>query len=227
MKLTRRSFLKVAGVAATVAGMPLTAKGAENFKTHKPYTEGGIAPVPDRVVTSGCIWCQNGCSMKVHVQGGRIVNIYGNPDDPVTGGKLCPKGQNNVNVLYNKYRLKAPLKRIGERGSSSSYKEISWEQALTEIADKLKAVKEKYGPESLAWWVAGRSESQARSGLSGTFQKLYGTPHREGTGPFCNFAGGAASNSIMGHNNPPWTYTREDFGGADFYGRNTERTTKI
>lgn len=180
MKLTRRTFLKVAGVAAAVAGLPATAKGAEDFKTHKPYTESGIAPMPDRAVTAGCQWCQTGCSMKVHVQGGRIVNIYGNPDDPVTGGRLCPKGQNSVNMLYNKYRLKAPLKRIGPRGKAESYQEISWEQALTEISDKLKAVKAKYGPEALAWWTGGRSESQARAGLTGAFEKLYGTPHREG-----------------------------------------------
>lgn len=217
VKLTRRLFLKAAGVTAAVAGMSSTAKGAEDWKTHKPYTDSGIAPVPDKVVTSGCMWCQSACSMKVHVSGGRIVNIYGNPDDPVTGGRLCPKGQNNVNMLYNKYRLKAPLKRVGPRGKPESYQEISWEQALTEIAEKLRTVKEKYGPEAFAWWVAGRSESQARAGLSGTFQKLYGTPHREGTGPFCNFSGGVASNSILGHNNPPWIYTRDDFGGADWY----------
>lgn len=217
LRLSRRTFLRISGAAAALAGLPSTAKGTEKEVIHKPYTESGSAPVPDKVVTSGCIWCQNGCSMKVHVQGGRIVNIYGNPDDPLTGGRLCPKGQNNVSVLYNKYRLKAPLKRVGPRGKAESYQEISWEQALTEISEKLKAVKEKYGPETLAWWVAGRSESQARAGLSGTFQKLYGTPHREGTGPFCNFSGGAASNSILGHNNPPWTYTRGDFGGADWY----------
>lgn len=217
MKLTRRSFLRVAGTAAVAAGAPRAAPGAGAATTHRPYTEGGIAPVPDTVVTSGCLWCQNACSMKVHVSGGRIVNIYGNPDDPVTEGRLCPKGQNNVAMLYSRYRLRAPLKRVGPRGSPSSYQETTWEQALTEIAERLKAVSATYGPEALAWWVAGRSESQARGGLTGAFQQLYGTPHREGTGPFCNFAGGAASTSILGHNNPPWIYTRADFGGADWY----------
>jgi anaerobic selenocysteine-containing dehydrogenase len=217
INLSRRSFLKFAGAATAVAGIYSSADAAEDLKTHKPYTEHGIAPVPNNVVTSGCAWCQNACSMKVHVQSGRIVNIYGNPDDPVTNGRLCPKGQSNVDMLYNKYRLKAPLKRIGPRGKPESYQEISWDQALTEIAEKLKMVKEKYGPETLAWFVGGRSESQARAALTGTFEKLYGTPHREGTGPFCNFAGTAASNSILGHNNPPWIYTRDDFGGADWY----------
>lgn len=217
VKLTRRSFLKVVSATAVTAGAIPAALAGEDASSRKPYTEGGVSPVPDTVVTSGCMWCQNACSMKVHVQGGRIVNIYGNPDDPVTEGRLCPKGQNNVNMLYNKYRLKTPLKRVGPRGRAESYHAVSWDQALSEIAGKLKAVREKYGPEAFAWWVAGRSESQARSGLTGTFEKLYGTPHREGTGPFCNFAGSSASNSILGHNNPPWTYTRDDFGGADWY----------
>jgi anaerobic selenocysteine-containing dehydrogenase len=209
--------LKFAGAGAVMAGMPSMAFGGAKGKAPKPYTEEGIAPMPDKVVTAGCAWCQNACSMKVHVKDGRIVNIYGNPDDPVTGGRICSKGQNCANMLYNKYRLKSPLKRVGTRGKPESYQEISWEQALTEIAEKLKAVREKYGPEALAWWVAGRSESQARAGLTGTFQRLYGTPHREGTGPLCNLAGTTASNSILGHNNPSWIFTRDDFGGADWY----------
>lgn len=217
LNLTRRSFLKVAGTAAAVAGMASTVSGAGDPKMHKSYTDEGIAPLPDKVVTAGCPWCQTGCSMKVHVKDGRIVNIYGNPDDPVTGGKLCPKGQASIGLLYNKYRMKSPLKRVGPRGNPESYQEISWEQALTEIAEKLKTVKEKYGPEALAWFTGGRSESQARAGLTGAFEKLYGTPHREGTGPFCNLAGTSASNSILGHNNPPWIYTRDDFGSADWY----------
>ena len=141
INLSRRSFLKFAGAATAVAGIYSSADAAEDLKTHKPYTEHGIAPVPNNVVTSGCAWCQNACSMKVHVQSGRIVNIYGNPDDPVTNGRLCPKGQSNVDMLYNKYRLKAPLKRIGPMGKPESYQEISWDQALTEIAEKLKMVK--------------------------------------------------------------------------------------
>ena len=218
-ELTRRTFLKVAGASAALSGLPLStlAQAAPAAPAPGRFGDAGAAPLPEQVVTSGCQWCQSACSMKVHVRGERIVNIYGNPDDPVTEGRLCPKGQSGVNMIYNKYRLKSPLKRVGPRGKAESYKEISWDQALTEIADKLKAVLEKHGPEALAWFVAGRSESQARGALTGAFQKLYGTPHREGTGPFCNLAGTSASNSILGHNNPPWIYTRDDFGGADWY----------
>lgn len=216
MELTRRTFLKVTGASAALAGLPLTG-AAQAAPADGRFGDAGAAPQPEQVFTAGCQWCQSTCSMKVHVREGRIVNVFGNPDDPVSEGRLCPKGQASVGMLYNKYRLKAPLKRVGPRGKPESYQEIGWDQALTEIADKLKAVRDKHGPEALAWWVAGRSESQARAGLTGTFEKLYGTPHREGTGPFCNLAGTSASNSILGHNNPPWTYTRDDFGGADWY----------
>ncbi len=219
IELTRRSFLKVAGASAAVAGLPFSgpAQAAQAAPAAGRFGDAGAAPLPDQVFTAGCQWCQSTCSMKVHVREGRIVNIYGNPDDPVTEGTLCPKGQASAGMLYNKYRLKSPLKRVGPRGKPESYQEISWDQALTEIAEKLKAVSVKHGPEALAWYVGGRSESQARAGLTGTFEKLYGTPHREGTGPFCNLAGTTASNSILGHNNPPWTYTRDDYYGADWY----------
>lgn len=218
-KLSKRSFLKVAGASAAASGLPLSslAQAGPAARAAAGSGDAGIAAPAEKVVTSGCQWCQSACSMKVHVRGDRIVNVYGNPDDPVTEGRLCPKGQSGVNMIYNKYRLKSPLKRVGPRGSPESYQEISWEQALTEIADKLKAVRDTHGPEAFAWFVAGRSESQARAALTGAFQKMYGTPHREGTGPFCNLAGTSASNSILGHNNPPWIYTRDDFGGADWY----------
>ena len=218
-ELSRRTFLKVTGATAALAGLPVSgpAQAVQAVPLAGRYGDAGAAPLPEQVITAGCPFCQSTCSMKVHVREGRIVNIYGNPDDPVTEGRLCPKGQASASMLYNKYRLKAPMKRVGPRGKPESYQEISWDQALTEIAEKLKAVSAKHGPEALAWWTGGRSESQARAGLTGTFQKLHGTPHREGTGPFCNLAGTTASNSILGHNNPPWTYTRDDFGGADWY----------
>ena len=59
LNLTRRSFLKVAGTAAAVAGMASTVGGAGDPKTHKSYTDEGMAPLPDKVVTAGCPWCRN------------------------------------------------------------------------------------------------------------------------------------------------------------------------
>jgi anaerobic selenocysteine-containing dehydrogenase len=216
-KLSRRTFLKVAG-ATTAAVMALSGTQKQAIsQINQPYTESGIAPIPDTVEVTGCMYCQNGCSMKVHLKNGRIVNIDGNPDDPVTNGRLCPKGQNNLNKIYNKYRLKNPLKRVGPRGSAGSYQEISWEQAFKEIAEKLHELRNTYGGEALAMFVAGRSEGQARSAFGGPFGNLFGVANREGTGPLCNYAGQPAGSSVIGHRNPPWTYTREDFGGADWY----------
>ena len=97
-----------------------------------------------------------------------------------------------------------------------SYQEISWEQALTEIAEKLKTVKKSTGLKRLHGLLR-KERITSKGRINRHISKLYGTPHREGTGPFCNLAGTSASNSILGHNNPPWIYTRDDFGSADWY----------
>ncbi|MBI4600848.1 MAG: molybdopterin-dependent oxidoreductase, partial [Planctomycetes bacterium] len=61
-------------------------------------------------------------------------------DSPTTAastpGRLCPKGQAGVQVLYDPYRIKHPLKRVGARGSGK-WQRISWTQAFTEIAEKM------------------------------------------------------------------------------------------
>ncbi|MDD5703367.1 MAG: molybdopterin-dependent oxidoreductase [Dehalococcoidales bacterium] len=101
-----------------------------------------------KVTLTTCKSCHGGCGVKVTTEDGVIVHIEGNPDS-LTRGTMCSKGLSSIQHIDNPYRLKYPLKRAGEKGEGK-WKRISWDEALTTIADKMKDAIEKHGPFSIA-----------------------------------------------------------------------------
>lgn len=105
-----------------------------------------------------CQLCSTVCGIIGHVKDGRLLKIEGNPKDPNSRGKLCARGHAGLNHLYHPERLLYPLRRVGKRGEGR-WKRISWDEALTEIADRLKAVRESGHPEEFAFHQ-GRQRSK-------------------------------------------------------------------
>ncbi len=82
---------------------------------------------------SGCVLCPQNCGLEILVEGGRMVKVRPDQDNPRSRGYVCRKG---LNVLHHQYpadRLTQPLKRVG-----NGFEPIAWEQAMGEIAAKLK-----------------------------------------------------------------------------------------
>ena len=107
-------------------------------------------------VPGGCNICFNACPVKYHIRDGKVVNVFGNDDDPIFQGRICPKSQMTLQLYDNPKRLLQPMKRVGERGQGE-FVAISWKQALDEIARKLAEVKRQYGSESLAIQAGSRT----------------------------------------------------------------------
>ncbi len=105
-----------------------------------------------------CQLCSTICGIVGHVKDGRLLKIEGNPNDPNSRGRLCARGQAGLNHLYHPERLLYPLKRVGERGEGK-WKRITWDEALDEIAEKLKAVRDSGTPEEFAFHQ-GRQRSK-------------------------------------------------------------------
>ena len=105
-----------------------------------------------------CQLCSTICGIVGHVKDGRILKIEGNPNDPNSRGKLCARGQAGLNHQYHPERLLYPLKRVGARGAGQ-WKRITWDDALDEIAEKLRAVRESGHPEEFAFHQ-GRQRSK-------------------------------------------------------------------
>lgn len=88
-----------------------------------------------------CQLCSTICGIVGYVKDGRLLKVEGNPNDPNSRGHLCARGQAALNHQYHPERLLYPLKRVGKRGEGR-WKRISWDEALDEIASKLKAIRE-------------------------------------------------------------------------------------
>jgi len=83
-----------------------------------------------------CHICEANCGLLVEVEGREILSIRGNPDHVLSRGHICPKGTAIADLQDDPDRLHKPVKKVG-----GQWQEIGWEQAYTEIAAKLVALK--------------------------------------------------------------------------------------
>lgn len=99
---------------------------------------------------TGCICCAQNCGLEVKVENNRIVKVRSDKDNPRSEGYCCRKGLKIAHYQHHGDRLRWPLKRTG-----SDFSEITWEQAISEIAEKLQTTVKTYGPRSLAYMGGG------------------------------------------------------------------------
>ena len=92
--------------------------------------------------------CQQGCGVLLYVKDGKLVKVEGDPEFPLTQGRLCPRCLALTEVVYHPDRLKHPLKRTGERGEGK-WQRISWDEALDTTAERFNRIKKEYGAESV------------------------------------------------------------------------------
>ncbi len=97
----------------------------------------------------GCTFCIVSCGILAHVQDDRIIKLEPNPEHRLSRGFSCERLKYALRWLYHPDQLRHPLKRAGKRGEGK-WRQISWEQAIGEIASKLNELKTDYGPQSLA-----------------------------------------------------------------------------
>jgi formate dehydrogenase major subunit len=88
----------------------------------------------DRVVQSVCPYCAVGCGQLVYVRNGRVTQIEGDPDSPISRGRLCPKGAASKSLVTNPQRLQKVRYR---RPYGTAWEELELEQALDMIADRV------------------------------------------------------------------------------------------
>lgn len=123
-----------------------------------------------------CATCDISCQLvATRKEGESHFTLSGDYDNPMAPGAICAKGRLAQTTFDHPNRLLKPLKRVGERGEGK-WEEISWEQALDEIAEKLKAVVAEYGPESLAV-SSGPWNCSTESGMTRRFMNLLGSPN--------------------------------------------------
>ncbi|MEM9549849.1 MAG: molybdopterin oxidoreductase family protein [Pseudomonadota bacterium] len=163
--------------------------------------------VSDEVRKTTCYMCACRCGINVHLKNGKVAYIEGNRDHPVNQGVLCAKGSAGIMQHNAPSRLRAPLKRVGPRGSGE-FEEISWDEALDIAAGWLTPIR-KTAPEKLAFFT-GRDQSQS---FTSFWAQNFGTPNYAAHGGFCSVNMAAAGIYTMGgafweFGQPDWDHTK-------------------
>ena len=166
------------------------------------------------VVYSVCNMCTVRCPIEVEVENGAVKHIWGNPH--VFGGRyLCPRGAAGKAFENDTERLQYPMIREGERGSGR-WRRASWDEALDYVAENLKKVIEKYGPESIV--LADRGG--AFTDVEKAFIKALGSPNYFNHHGACSNSVHNAHNGIAGHRRNTVSYDWKNCQYTLSFGRN-------
>ena len=149
-KITRRSFLQAsAGTTAAAALAPRLLHAMENELGGKDFSP--VSAAERKAIPITCHVCNIQDGAIAYVENDRVVKLEGNPEHVSTRGRLCAKGNSGMWYSYDPDRILYPLKRVGARGEGK-WKRITWEEALTEVAEKLNAaLKEDPNTIMLKW----------------------------------------------------------------------------
>lgn len=136
-KISRRDFLKIAGVGGTVATVLTGCGPASRSVEREPYTK-----MPEYTYNgqstyyaTTCRECAAGCGLVIRTMQGRAIKAEGNKLNPVNLGKTCARGQATLHGLYNPDRVKGPVKR--SRSSKAYDANTTWDAAIQIVTDAL------------------------------------------------------------------------------------------
>ena len=116
------------------------------------------AGAPSRTVDTLCEMCFWRCGVRATVENERITRLEGHPTHPLSNGRLCPRGLGGTGAIYDPDRLLQPQIRLAERGAER-FQTVSWDDALDQIAARLRPIIAQHGPESICGLVHMQSDS--------------------------------------------------------------------
>ena len=144
--MTRRGFLRTSAAGAALAAGGVI--GFAEWQAAQAHADEEAAKAGDaKRVSTLCNGCSNECGLWVNVKDGAIHTLEGNPDNPNSGGRMCGRGHGFAQMTYSADRLTQPMKRM----ENGEFEPISWDDAYTEIAEKLTGIIKKNGPQSFAF----------------------------------------------------------------------------
>ncbi len=160
-KLSRRDFLKLAGVGAASTAILTGCGPASRYVKREPYMQ-----MPEYTYNgqstyyaTTCRECAAGCGLIVRTSQGRALKTEGNANNPLNLGKTCARGQATLQGLYNPNRVRGPIKHArGERlydTAADAFNDefpdakpnMDWDAATQAVADALK----NHKPEEIAF----------------------------------------------------------------------------
>ena len=150
-----------------------------------------------REVETVCPFCGCGCRITLHLKGNRIVKVSGG----YRGFRLCVKGRFGLSFVHREDRLRVPLIREGDR-----FREASWDEALEFVTERLREIKEKYGPDAIAGLASAKCTNEENYLFQKFMRAVIGTNNVDHCARLCHaptvaglvraFGSGAMTNSV-------------------------------
>ena len=176
--LDRRTFLRRSGVAAG----GLAALGTLQLGQVRRAEAGPPAPPGTRVEIRKniCTHCAVGCTVTAEVANGVWIGQEPSWDSPLNRGSHCAKGAAVRELVHGDRRLKYPMKMV-----NGQWTRLSWDQAISEIGDKMTAIREKSGPDSV-YWLGSAKFSNEGAYLFRKFAAFWGTNNVDHQARICH-----------------------------------------
>jgi anaerobic selenocysteine-containing dehydrogenase len=124
--------------------------------------------------STACILCECNCGVEVQVEGRTLAKIRGDKAHPASQGYTCNKAMRLDHYQNGPHRLQSPLRRRED----GSHEEISWDTAISEIAERLSGLRDEHGGESIFYYGGGGQGNHLGGAYSGAFLKALGSRYR-------------------------------------------------
>lgn len=131
------------------------------------------AVIQNGVIQTLCRMCETRCSIKVVLKEGVMTDILPGGGYPVNEGRICPRAGAAIDLFYHPDRILRPQKKMPD----GSFEEISRDQALDEIAEKMNLIKARYGARSMGVWKGEGVGFYQQEGYARRFAQAFGTPN--------------------------------------------------
>src|SRR5437763_1307196 len=175
--LDRRTFLRRSGLAAGAgAALGLMPLGAVRKAEAGPK----IVGAPTEIKKNVCTHCSVGCTVIAEVQNGVWVGEEPAWDSPLNRGSHCAKGASVRELVHGDRRTKYPMKLV-----NGQWTKVTWDQAVDEIGDKLMAIREKSGPDSV-YWLGSAKFSNEGAYLNRKLAAFWGTNNSDHQARICH-----------------------------------------
>jgi anaerobic selenocysteine-containing dehydrogenase len=143
-----------------------------------------------------------------YVENGRLVKLEGHPDSIRGRGKICSKGAAGINQLYDPDRVLYPMKRAGARGEGK-WKRVSWDEALTEVAGRLKKLRDEGHPEKFMFHYGRMKASSSK--IVNIFLSAFGTGSKGNHTSICEGGKWTAQEFTWGKHYDNWDFDNTKF----------------
>jgi predicted molibdopterin-dependent oxidoreductase YjgC len=129
-----------------------------------------------------CTFCGVGCGLYLETSGNQVVGVYPSVSHPTNAGRICVRGWHVHEVASSPDRLKEPLLK-----KQGKFQEVSWDEALGFVAENLKKIRDKHGPDAFAFLNSPRCSNEEAYLLQKLARAIIGTNNvHHGTGVYCN-----------------------------------------